>query len=116
MASQKKKAINKLGFLAFSAFQKSFLRKDAAGAEEAGAKLGLLLYRLDKKHRERALSNLALALPELSAEERMVIARKCFQHFGRIFGDFIRSPRRTNEEVLGATTLLGLENLEQGLA
>lgn len=48
--------------------------------EGAGA-LGDLMYRFDKKHRDRAMENLAHSFPELSEQERSDIARRSMHHF-----------------------------------
>ena len=85
---------------AFDAAQRRFLRKDAAGAERTGERLGMLAYRLDKKHRARAEDNLRIAFPERDAAWAEATARESFRHFGRLAADLMRSPARTNAEVL----------------
>jgi KDO2-lipid IV(A) lauroyltransferase len=72
-------------------------------AERKGERLGALAYRLDRKHRERTQANLRLAFPDWSEAKIQATAKEVFLHFGRITGDFLRSPARTNEEVLAAT-------------
>ncbi len=88
-----------LGWI-FDAAQRRFASKDAIGAEQAGGRLGMLAYRLDKKHRTRAESNLQLAFPEKGVAWAEETARESFRHFGRLAGDLMRSPQRTDEEVL----------------
>ncbi len=85
---------------AFDRAQGRFERKDAAGAERMGEKLGLLGYRLDKKHRTRAEENLRIAFPEKDAAWVADTARESFRHFGRLAGDLMRAPARTDAEVL----------------
>ena len=85
---------------AFDRAQRSFARRDAAGAERLGEGLGLLAYRLDKKHRSRAESNLRLAFPERDEAWATETARASFLHFGRLAADLMRSPARTDAEVL----------------
>ena len=41
--------------------------------------LGDMLYRLDRKHRERALANLRRSFPEMSENQREHIARRSMQ-------------------------------------
>ena len=89
---------------AFDAAQRRFASRDAAGAERMGERLGLLAYRLDKKHRHRAEANLRFAFPDRSEAWAVETARASFLHFGRLAGDLMRSPQRTDAEVL--------ENLE----
>src|SRR4051812_41517016 len=116
MARLRKKLERKAGFFAFSRLEKAFLKKDPLRAEAAGAKLGLLVYKLSKKHRETALFNLNLAFPEMSEEERIALAKRCFQHFGRVFADFLRSSQRTEEEVRATTAFHGGEILDEALS
>lgn len=111
MADQEGKFVEQLATWFFHRAQKSYVRKSVEAAEQSGARLGLLLYRLDKKHRLRTLANLELAYPEKTAAEREAIAKGVFQHFGRVFADFMRSPARTNEEVLAGMEVEGEENL-----
>lgn len=116
MASRTKKLENRIGFMAFSAFQRSFQKKPPEDAEQRGARLGMLLFRIDKKHRNRALSNLRIAYPELSESERLALAQRCFRHFGRIFADFLRSPLRTNEEVAETCPLIDFHHFDEALS
>lgn len=90
--------------------------KDAAALERAGAKLGRLLFRLSRKHRERALSNLELAFPEMPSAERLALARRVFEHFGVIASTFVATESRTPEEILASVQLEGREHMEAALA
>ncbi len=116
MASRTKKINNRLGFAAFTIFQRSFLKKTPAAAEQAGARLANLIFRLDGKHRNRALANLALAYPEMPESDRVDLARRCFQHFGRTAADFMRSPIRTNDDVAGSCALVDFHYFDEALA
>lgn len=98
----KRRAGSKAGAVAFGALESRFRAKSAESAERAGARLGRLFYRLSKKHRNRALGNLRLAMPELGEAEREKIALGVFEHFGRIAGDFLRSMERSEKEVLAS--------------
>jgi KDO2-lipid IV(A) lauroyltransferase len=115
MASLRKKLEKRAGFFAFSKLEKAFVKKDPLAAERAGAKLGMLVYRLSAKHRTTALTNLAMAFPEMPENERVALAQRCFRHFGRVFADFLRSSTRTAKEVIQSVPLVGLENLEDAL-
>lgn len=118
MASRgrRKQFEQRAGFFAFSKFEKFFLKKDPIAAERAGEKLAMLVFKLSKKHRNRALSNLALAFPEMPAEERLELAKRCFLHFGRVFADFLRSSARTDEEVISTCEIVNQEILDAELA
>ncbi len=112
MGKKLKLLLDKAGPHALDLIQRGFLTPDVEVAERRGAALGRLLYRIDKKHRNRTLSNLELAFPEWTAEERLKVSTKVFEHFGRITGDFLRSPIRTNEEVLASSEVVGFEHFE----
>ncbi len=86
MGKKLKLLLDKAGPHALDLIQRGFLTPDVEVAERRGAALGRLLYRIDKKHRNRTLSNLELAFPEWTAEERLKVSTKVFEHFGRRFG------------------------------
>lgn len=115
MATRRKHLEKRAGFFAFSVLEKYFLKKSPEDAERIGGRLGLLFYRLSRKHRKRALSNLALAYPEIPEAERVELARKCCQHFGRTFADFLRSSARSAEEIMRECPLIGKEHLDEAL-
>ncbi len=115
MPSRRKDLERRAGYLAFVMAEKAFLKKDVASAERTGARMGALAYRLSKKHRNRALSNLALAYPSMSEDERIELAQRCFRHFGRITADFLRSPVRTSQEVLDSSERIGFDNIDEAL-
>jgi len=104
------------GAIVFAYLERKYERKTALQAEEAGARLGRIGYRLFGKNRRRAISNLELAFPEMCAKERERIALGVFEHFGRVAGDFLRSMVRTNEEVQASIEVVGMENADRALA
>ncbi len=116
MKSLRKKLEAKLGSVAFRRLQKWMLKKTDVQAYRIGERFGRLIYRLSKKHRLRALSNLELAFPEKPEEERQAIAVKVFEHFGRVAADFMRCSMRTNEQVLENTVVEGREYFDQAVA
>jgi Kdo2-lipid IVA lauroyltransferase/acyltransferase len=89
--------------------------QDIAKSEKRGAALGMLLCRLDKKHRTRTTDNVSLAFPQLSNSAQVEMARGMFQHFGRMVADFLRSPLRKVEDFPMDTTLEGCEHLQNVL-
>lgn len=115
MASKKRIFLDKASTVAFSFGQRAFLSGSLERAERRGEKLAQVLYRLDKKHRERTKANLALAFPEWSSEKREETARDVYMHFGRVTADVMRTPLRTVEEVNSAE-VIGRENLESAYA
>lgn len=106
---------SRLGAFAFTRAQRWLVRKSPDQAERVGERLGRLIWRASKKHRRRALDNLALAMPELSAPDRERLARKVFEHFGRVTADFLTSPRRTKEDLEASMSVEGLEHLDAAL-
>ncbi|MBW7928084.1 MAG: lysophospholipid acyltransferase family protein [Fimbriimonadaceae bacterium] len=85
---------------AFKLLCSVFARLNARQADRLGERLGRLIHRLSKKYRERTRANLAMAMPELSDAERARIAQGVFEHFGRVGADLLRTPSRSNEEVV----------------
>lgn len=113
----RKKLEGRLGALAFAVAQLWFVRKSAIDAERSGERLGRFFFRWFGKFRERARSNLALAMPELDPEERERTARAVFEHFGRVIADFLRTKARSPQEVLDAMVEIeGTQHLEAARA
>lgn len=107
---------SRLGGWAFVRLQKWLGRKDAAGAERVGERLGRLAYRLSKKHRERALENLARAFPEATQQQRDDWAEGVLVHFGRVMSDFMRAATRSKQEVIDSIEASGIERIDEVLA
>lgn len=74
------------------------------------------MFRVSRKHRQRALSNLELAFPDWSEAERRRVALAVFEHFGRVTAEFLVSGRRGIEHIEATTTVEGLEHIEQARA
>ncbi|QNN20735.1 lipid A biosynthesis acyltransferase [Planctomycetales bacterium ZRK34] len=55
--------------------------------------LGSLMYRWDKRHRHRAVHNIALAMPELDRREVHRIAEASMQHFLQLGVEVLYTPR-----------------------
>jgi KDO2-lipid IV(A) lauroyltransferase len=104
--------INNVGPGALDFAQRFFLLEDVSKAEKRGRKLGRLVYRLDGRRRRRSIENLELAFPSWSPQQRVDLTRRMFEHFGLVFGDFLRTPLRTSEELLGSTEVEGIEHYE----
>lgn len=112
----RKRLERRAGYFGFRLAERLFLSKDPLRAEDMGAKLGNLAFRLSRKHRLRALSNLELAFPDMPEAERVELARRCFRHFGRLTADFLKSAARTDDEVLATCRFDGFEYLDAALA
>lgn len=107
---------NSGGRLAFSLGKRFIGKKDPIKAEAAGRRLGRLGYRFGKKHRTRALANLEMVFPNLSSQDREALAKRCFEHFGMLAADFLRTDHRTQEEVVESLEIEGWEHAEAALA
>jgi KDO2-lipid IV(A) lauroyltransferase len=96
---------------------KGFLRAlPHATARGVGERLGALAHRLDRRHRDVALRNLALAWPEMDEPTRRTLVAACFRHFGGALTDLVSSSRFTQEELCKRFTYEGWENLETAAA
>ncbi|HEV2855425.1 MAG TPA: lysophospholipid acyltransferase family protein [Thermoanaerobaculia bacterium] len=93
---------------------KGFLRAlPHSGARSFGRGLGSLAHRLDRRHREVALRNMALALPEIPEPERRRLVRACFRHFGAALCDAISSTRFNGMDLCHLFSLEGWEHLDE---
>lgn len=111
----RKRFVGWLGRSLLRLFEAWLRRKSAVQAERSGARFGRMLFRFSRKHRERALANLALAYPEKTAAERVELARQVFEHFGRVATDFLRTESRTDAEVVQGMEVEGFENVAAAL-
>lgn len=112
----RKRAVGKLSRFLIGLFERWMHGKSTDKAERAGRRLGRTLFRLSKKHRERAMSNLRLAYPDMPESERRDLAVKVFEHFGMVATDFMRTSSRTDEEVQANMEVEGREIVDQVLA
>jgi KDO2-lipid IV(A) lauroyltransferase len=60
--------------------------------------IGGLLYRIDRKHRKRALENLRASFPEKPQKELEEIAERSMQHFVELVMDVLFTTRKINVE------------------
>ncbi len=60
--------------------------------------LGSLLYKVDRKHRKRALENLCASFPEKAPQELERIAERSMQHFIELVMDVLFTTRMINAE------------------
>lgn len=110
---RRKQILGRVAVWAFDQVHKLFLTRDVAVAERRGARLGMLMYRFDKKHRERTYANLKMAFPDWTEDRYKEVAEGVFRHYGRVMGDFLRTPMRTVEELTNGTEVHGMENFER---
>lgn len=102
-------------FLEYSA-AKSVLttlsRMPPATAMKIGRAMGGLAYVLARDLRRTAATNLRLAFPEKSDEERAALVRGCFDSLGRLLGFFSQMSSRSEDELKQLVDVQGWENLE----
>jgi KDO2-lipid IV(A) lauroyltransferase len=80
----------------------------------AGARLvGWILYRVDRRHRERAIGNLTRSFPEKSPGEISLIALESMQHMCMLAVEVIFTPRLIRLETI--TRHIELENFNDAL-
>ena len=75
-------------------------RGTVEGAEAAGRRLGRLYRVFDRRRRDLAEENLALAFPEKSAAEVERLSIAVFEHFGGLAAELVRALDETNDELL----------------
>jgi KDO2-lipid IV(A) lauroyltransferase len=82
-------------------------------ARAFGRGLGAFAHAIDARHREIALRNMALALPELPEAGRRRLVRECFRHFGAALCDAISSSRFDARDFCHRFTLEGWEHIAE---
>jgi len=116
MSKWQKAQLDRFGLFAFRAGQRIFLKRDVTAAERRGQMFGELAFRALKSRRLRTIANLELAFPEWTDSKRHETARQVFRHFGLITADFMRTPLRTDEELLANMEIQGFEHFEAAQA
>jgi KDO2-lipid IV(A) lauroyltransferase len=81
-------------------------------ARNVGRAVGSLGHALDRRHREVALRNLEMAMPEIPPDERRRLVSNCFRHFGAALCDAISSTRFDTRDLCERFNLEGWENVE----
>jgi KDO2-lipid IV(A) lauroyltransferase len=79
-----------------------------------GGALGSLIYHIDRKHRQIALSNLKTAFgTRISAAEQKKIAKASFRHFGSVLADIIKIQHMKRDKILRLISIEGTEHLDR---
>jgi Kdo2-lipid IVA lauroyltransferase/acyltransferase len=84
----------------------------APAAMLIGRGMGKIAYTLASDLRRTAATNLRLAFPEKSDEERAELLRACFDSLGRLLGFFTQLSSRSREDLEQLIEVQGLENLD----
>jgi len=105
------------GYAAYKALTLALFILPRTLALAAGRGLGLLAFRLDRKHRHIALDNLNIALgKERTERERRAIAMASFRHIGQVLADILKAAHYSREKILRLVTMEGRHHLESALA
>src|SRR6185503_12913273 len=83
----------------------------APAAMALGLGMGKLAYAIAGDLRRTGVTNLRLAFPEKTEEERGLLLRECFDNLGRLLGVFSQFPSRSRDELKELIAVDGLENL-----
>ncbi len=82
----------------------------------AGASLGTVFYRLDRRRRATAVANVRAAFPGRTDGECRAIVRGAFANLGRHVLDLLRFDTMSVEQMMDLVELEGVEHVEQALA
>jgi len=82
----------------------------------SGRLLGLLVYVFDFRHRRVTLDNLAHAFPWRGPRDRRAIARRVFEHFGRLLFDLVKFSTLSHGQMLRRVEFDGDERVRQAQA
>ena len=91
-------------------------RLPAPAAYGAGRGMGKIAYLLARNLRRTGTTNLRLAFPEKSDEERAQLLRECFDSLGRQLGLFSQMSSRSGDKLKQLIEVRGWENLEAAVA
>jgi len=91
-------------------------RLPAPAAYGVGRGMGKIAYLLARDLRRTGTTNLRLAFPEKSDEERTQLLRECFDSLGRELGLFSQMASRSRDELKQLIEVRGWENLEAAVA
>jgi KDO2-lipid IV(A) lauroyltransferase len=81
-----------------------------------GAKLGRLAGAMSYGRSQVAYRNLEMAFPSMSLEERRVLTRRVWEHFGTVTADFLAGRGRTLASLEDTTHVVGREVIEESLS
>lgn len=77
------------------------------------AAIGRLMFRLDRRHRQRTLSHLAIAFPQLSTTQAHNLAKRSFEHFIQLVIEVLHTPHAIHQD--SWSRLISLRNLSQAI-
>ncbi len=111
------KFVDSIGYAVYKALTFVFFLLPRRLCLAAGRSLGILAFRLDRKHRAIALGNLAIAFgKERAPSELVALAKKSFIRLGSDFADILKVSGYSRKKVLELVTTQGRNNMENALA
>lgn len=110
---KRKELEGKLGTLALTKIKSALRNKSPEKTDKFGARIGMLFFRASKKHRERTLSNLELAFPDWTQDQRLEVAKDVFRHYGRIAADFMNLEYRDREDIISSVSCDSFDVVER---
>jgi len=111
------KLMDSIGYAAYKALTLVFSLLPRRLCLAAGRSIGLLAFRLDRKHRAVALGNLTIAFgKERPPSELAALAKKAFKRLGSDFADILKVSGYSREKVLRLIMIEGRNNMENALA
>lgn len=116
MGSFGKKALEKAGGSVLRRLEASLSRKSPEKIEAFGERLGRLLFRMGKRRRLTAVHNLSFGFPEMSDSDRLTLAKRVFEHFGRTSADFLTSRGRDLQRLEDTTEIVGRHYLDEAMS
>jgi KDO2-lipid IV(A) lauroyltransferase len=106
----------KTEYLGFQFLKISFSVLPRSICLSIGGALGSIIYSIDRKHRQIALSNLNTAFSsQFSIAKQKKLARASFKHFGRVFAEIIKTRSMKKEKIRSFISVEGIEHLENAL-
>jgi KDO2-lipid IV(A) lauroyltransferase len=111
------KAGDILGYGAYKAVSLAFALLPRRLCLAAGAGLGRLAFRIDRRHRGIAIGNLTIAFgKDRPPEELNDIARGSFVRFGQVIADVLKMTHYSRSRILSLVTIEGAENIKAARA
>ncbi len=107
---------HRLEYLPYLAVKHLLLTLPHTGVRRFGQALGSLWQRLDQRHGQIALDNLAMVFPDMPLDERRRVVHGCYRHFGSAFCEAVSAGRFTPEHIDRLFDIEGWEHVEAARA
>ena len=107
---------NLLEFLPAWLLLKAFGLLPRRAAIFMGRLIARAVYSIHSRLRHTAHRNLAMAMPEMSRDERVRVIKGVFRNMGRLLGEFSQFPKLTRENISEIVVYDGFENYKSAAA